>query len=62
MPYPDVAHWVCAGKMSCGKIVTALSQAELQALQHRYGLKEDFIYLFIFSNISNAGILIAIFT
>ena len=25
------------------------------------GLKEDFLYLFAFSNVSNAGILVAIF-
>ena len=39
----------------------AMSRAGLQALQPREGLKEDFLYLFAFSNVSNAGILVAIF-
>jgi hypothetical protein len=61
VPYPDVAHWVCVARMDCGKIATALSQAELQGLQPRQGFKEDFIHPFIFFNIFNARILIAIF-
>jgi hypothetical protein len=55
----------CAGlsaRPSGGKTVAARSQAKLQALKPRKGLKEDFAYLFTFSDISNAGMLITIST
>jgi hypothetical protein len=40
--------------------VAAGSLASQQALQPREGLKEDFLYLLVFSDVSNAGILAAI--
>ena len=62
VPSPDLALWVIASRPSGGKTAAAMSRAGLQALQPRDGLEEDFMYLFIFSNVSNAGILITIFT
>jgi hypothetical protein len=53
---------VHAARPSGGKRVAARSQAKLQALQPRKGLKEEFVYLFTFPGISNAGTLILIFT
>jgi hypothetical protein len=58
----DVARLVSAAMLSGGKTAAARSQAGLRALQLREGLKEDFIYLFTFPNVSNAGILITTFT
>jgi len=55
----------CAGhaaRPSGGKTAAGRSQAKLQALQPRKGLKEDFAYLFTFSDISNAGMFITIST
>jgi hypothetical protein len=55
VPYPDVARWV---NTASGKAGADRSQARLQALQYVQRLKEDFIYLITFSNLSNGGILI----
>jgi hypothetical protein len=49
---PDV-HWVSAARSSSEKTVVANAA--------RDGLKEDFVYLFTFSDSSNAGILITIY-
>jgi len=55
-----------AGSAQLGQVVGRpwhdWSQAGLQALQTKKGLKEGFAYLFTFSNISNAEILITIFS
>jgi len=61
MPCPDM-RWVHAARASGGKTVAARSQAKLQALKPGEGLKEDFVCMFIFSDISNAGMLITIST
>jgi hypothetical protein len=45
-----------------GEAVAARPRAGLQAAQLRKGFKEDSVFLFTFSNISNIGILIIIFT
>ena len=50
---PDVVHWVSAAKSSSEKTVVADAA--------RDGLKEGFVYLFTFSDSSNAGILITIY-
>jgi hypothetical protein len=47
--------------VSGGKAVAASLLAGMQELQPREDLKENFIYLFTFYNISNAAILIPIF-
>ena len=49
MPYPDVACWCGAARPSGGKTVAAKSPAG-------EGLKENFVYLFIFHKLSNTGI------
>ena len=60
--YLDTACLAWAARPSGRKTAAARWRAGLQALQPREGLKEDFLYLFAFSNVSNAGILVAIFT
>jgi hypothetical protein len=45
-----------------GDTVATRLQAKLQALQPREGFTEDVAYMFIFSYISNSGILITIST
>jgi hypothetical protein len=55
VPYPDIAFWVGAARSNCRKTAAV-------RLQPRGRLKEDFMYLFTFSNGSNAGILLPIFT
>jgi len=59
VPCPDVV-WVSVCRLSVGKLVAVRSRSGLQVLQHREGLKDDFLYLFTFSNASNAAILINI--
>ena len=61
VPCPDVGRWVSTARPSGGKTVADRSQARLQALQPRQGSKDGFVYLFTFSNTSNAEILITIF-
>ena len=62
MPYPDVARWVSAARTSGGNTEASGSRAGLQALRPKEGVKEDFIYLFTFPNVSNTAILITLFT
>jgi hypothetical protein len=52
---PDIAHWVSAARLSDGNTAAA------RLLQTREGLKEDFVCLCTLSDVSNAGLLIAIF-
>jgi hypothetical protein len=61
-PYPDVVHWVGTTGASGGKTAAATSRAGVHALQPRESLKEAFVCLFTFANISNTGILITIFS
>lgn len=62
VPCPDVC-WVSATRPSGGKTAAASSWAGwLSGLQPREGLNRDFIHLFTFCNISNAGIFMTIFT
>ena len=49
MPYPDVAFWCGAVRPSGGKTVAAKSTTG-------ESLKENFLYLFTFPKLSNAGI------
>jgi len=58
VPYPDLAGWVNAARLSGGKTAASMLWAELQALLPEDSVQEDFIYLFTSSNISNCGILI----
>jgi len=48
VPYPDVARSVSAARPSGGKRTAAGPRAGLRV---REGLKEDFVYLFPFSNV-----------
>jgi len=59
LPCPDVA-WVSAARLSVGKVETVRSRSRLLVLQHREGLRDDVLYLFTFSNASNAAILVII--
>jgi len=59
LPFPDVA-WVSAARVSVGKVAAVGSRSGLHVLQHREGLKDDFLYLFTFTNTSNGAILINI--
>jgi len=61
MPCPDMRQ-VHAARLSGGKTAAARSQTKLQTLKPRKGLKEDFVCMFTFSGISNAGMLITIST
>jgi hypothetical protein len=62
MPYPDFARWVSAAMLSGRKTAAPRLRAGLQALRHRAGLNEDFLYLFTFAYVSNTGIFVTIFT
>jgi hypothetical protein len=62
VPYADVARLVSLYKQRVGKKEAASSRGGLLALQVREDLKWDFIYLYNFTNISSAGILISIVT
>jgi hypothetical protein len=59
---PDVGRWVNAARLHSGKTASARARTELWELQPRDGLKEKFVYLFTSSKVSNAGIVITIFT
>jgi hypothetical protein len=47
VPCPDVGPWISAARPSGGKRATARSRSELQVLQPRQGVKEDFVYVYI---------------
>jgi len=53
--------WVNTARLNQGKATATILWGRLQSLQPREGLKEDFVCLVTFSNISSAGILITIF-
>ena len=59
--YADIARLVSAAWPSGGKTAAARSRRGLQALQHREGLK-DFIYIFAFCKVTDAGIWVNVFT
>jgi len=59
--YLGFVCWVNTTRLSQGKAAAVILWGRLQALQPRDGLKEDFVCLVAFSNISSAGILITNF-
>jgi len=59
--YLGFVCWVNTARLSHGKAAAVILWGRLQALQPRDGLKEDFVCLVTFSNISSAGILITNF-
>jgi hypothetical protein len=61
VPCPDVAGWVSAAGLRGGMEVTAYVTSWAADTAAGQSLKEDFIYVFTFSNVSNAGIVITLF-
>lgn len=60
----DIACWVSAAGLRGGQTVAAYVISWAAGTAATLSLKEDFIFMFVFtfSNVSNAGILITLFT